>query len=177
MNFLISVVLTVAIFVLFFLLLKLGEWLQSKISFLHDPVYVPSTPQAIFSMLKLAQPKKGQIVVDLGSGDGRLLLAFAKKGCNCIGYEINPILVWKSNQLARKHNVEKRMHFYCKSFWQADISQADIITLFMTASIMERLEKKLLKGVKQGTKVVSQRFRFPHWKIQKQQGDSALYIR
>ena len=176
-TFLISLGITAVIFIVFWVLLNLGEWIQSKISFLHDPVYVPSTAKAIATMLVLANPKADQIVIDLGSGDGRLLLAFAQKGCLCIGYEINPVLVWKSRELAKKHHLQDKMQFYCKSFWLADLSTADTLVLFMTESIMDRLEKKVHVEVKQGAKVVSQRFRFPTWKISKKIADCCLYIR
>lgn len=175
-TFLISLTITAVIFIVFWVLLHFGEWIQSKISFLHDPVYVPSTKQSITNMVKLAQPRPGQVVIDLGSGDGRLLLAFARKGCRCIGYEINPVLVWKSRQLAKKHHLQDKMSFFCKSFWQADLSKADVVTLFMTESIMLELERKVFSEVSKGTKVVSQRFRFPNWKISKTITDCYLYL-
>ena len=66
--------------------------IAEKISFLNDPVYVPSTPKAIRSMLELAQAKPGDHVIDFGSGDGRIVIAFAQLGCYASGIEIDPLL-------------------------------------------------------------------------------------
>jgi len=159
-----------------FLMIKIGEFCQKRIQFLHDPVYVPSQAEAVQRMIQLSRPQVKDRVCDLGSGNGRLVIDFAKLGCQTIGYEIDPFLVWESKNNIQKNGVSDRAQICWKSFWLADLSQVDILLLFMTASIMEKLELKLRAELKPGAKVVSQRFPLPHWKPEKKIGDCYLYI-
>jgi predicted RNA methylase len=158
-------------------LLRFGSWVQYKIPLLHDPVYIPSSYEAVQKMVKLGAPKKEDVVMDLGSGDGRLLIAFAKKGCKGIGYEINPFIARKSRQNIKAAGLEKKITIYTRSFWKADMSTCTIITLYATASIMERLEKKLQHELPRQTRVVTQRFPFPHWEVKRKIDNCYLHIK
>lgn len=158
-----------------FVALKLGQFFSARIQFLHDPVYVPSQDQAVVDMLTLAKPQKGQLVLDLGSGDGKLVIAFAKLGCQVIGYEIDPFLVWTARRRIHQLGLEKCASVKWQSFWQADVGQADVVVIFATASIMEKLGQKLATETKNTAKIISERFIFPNWPDKKKLGECRLY--
>jgi len=120
------------------------------------------------AMIRLAGIKKGTIVYDLGSGNGKLLLLAAKKGAKAVGYEINPMLVLLS--------ILRGAPTHWKNFWHADIRDADVIFLYLIPWKMERLAEKLKKECKKGTVVVSNSFIFPGWKIIRQDTANRVYV-
>jgi hypothetical protein len=157
--------------------LWIGYLLQKRISFLHDPVYVPSTEKSVHTMLKLAKLQAGQTAIDFGSGDGRIVIALAQKGIHAIGYEINPLLVWQSRgEIARLH-LEHVAEIHLSSFWNADVSQANAVFLYTTASIMTRLRDKLFAEMPTKAKVISQEFVLPKWKVKEKVDNVYLYVR
>jgi 16S rRNA A1518/A1519 N6-dimethyltransferase RsmA/KsgA/DIM1 with predicted DNA glycosylase/AP lyase activity len=111
-------------------------------------------------MVLLADPKPNDIAVDLGSGDGRLVEALAKKGIEAHGFEINPLLVLYSRYRLRKL---KNAKIYWKNFWTADLSRYNIIMFFQTGKVMPALKKKIQKESSK-SKVVSYYWRFPKQK-------------
>lgn len=121
--------------------------------------YLPSLDghrKAAFDLLKL---KPGQIVIDLGCGDGRFLRAAAKKGFKAEGYELNPFMYafsWLTNLRYRK---QVKVHF--GNFWRADISKADAIYVFLYGRYMGRLDKKIKKEAKKGILLASHTFQIP----------------
>ncbi len=111
-------------------------------------------------MIELAHITKGTRVIDLGSGDGKLLFLAAQQGARATGFEINPFLVLFTNIKAIFSPYHVRAIW--KNFWQADISKADVILLYLIPWKMKQLEDKLLKETKPGTKIISNSFIFPH---------------
>lgn len=99
----------------------------------------------------------------------------AKKGAIVHGYEVNPILVWRSRNFIKNAGLEKKAFIHWKSFWGEDLSKFDVITVYGITYIMEKLEKKLQSELKPGTRVVSNYFTFPTWKPAKQDGEILLY--
>lgn len=142
------------IFALFFFFLVL--------SFYTGAPYVPSKSKAACRMIELAHITKGTRVIDLGSGDGKLLFLAASYGAIATGYEINPFLVLFANMKALCSPYRTRVYAIWKNFWQADISHADVILLYLIPWKMDQLEDKLLKETKPGTKIISNSFIFPH---------------
>src|SRR3989338_11665358 len=132
--------------------------------FTQGAIFVPSKKNTIESMVKLSNVKKGDRVCDLGSGDGRIVIAFAKKGAKSFGYEINPLLVWISRYYIKKNKLEKNATIYWKSFWKEDLSKYEIVTVFGIDYIMSRLERKLKKELKSGSIILVNLFPFPNWK-------------
>ncbi len=159
-----------------FVVLKCGTFFQKRIQFLHDPVYVPSLDEASQRMIILAKPTKKDLVADLGSGNGKLLLDFAPLSKHVDGYEIDPFLAFESRRKIHRIGY-KNIDVKWESFWKPSFHEYDIILLYMTASIMKKLEEKLLRELKPGARVISQRFQFPHWKPEKKLGDCFLYIK
>lgn len=135
-----------------------------------------SRDEDIEGMLKLLKPKKGQKAVDIGSGDGRLVILLAQKGLVVDGYEINPWLVFRSNRDIQRLGLQKRAHVYWKSMWEADFSDYDIVTIYAIKHIMGKLEKKLQKELPKGAKVASNYFTFPSWKPIKEDQRIHLYL-
>jgi len=129
------------------------------------------------AMFELARIKTGELVVDLGSGDGQLLIEAAQKGAKCIGYEINPWLVYVSRSRVKKLGLQDKIKIIKKSLWRADVSQADVILLFGIVHIMPRLEKKLQAELRSGARVVSFTFSFPHWVAKNSRENVKLYLK
>jgi precorrin-6B methylase 2 len=130
-------------------------------------VYVPSKPEAIDTMLKLAKLKPGMKVTDLGCGDGRVVLAFAEAGAIAHGYEVNPLLVWRAKRAINKAGLGNRAFVHLKSYWDVDLSAFDVVTVYGITYIMESLEEKLIDELRPGAKVLSNYFTFPNWKKSK----------
>lgn len=123
----------------------------------------------IFDDIKLP---KNSLIVDLGSGDGRLLVIAAKKGFRAIGYEINPILFIITKIRLLKYN---NANVYLKNFWYADISKADLVFSFLATRYMPKLENKLLKELKAGSYFVSYAFELPNIKLIKKSKSAHYY--
>ena len=103
-------------------------------------------------------------MADLGSGDGRILIEFAKKGAIAEGYEINPVLVFIARMKIRRLGLEKKARVFWKSFWREDLSQYKVITVFGIDYIMKRMEKKLYKELSRGSRIIVNLFPFPNKK-------------
>jgi SAM-dependent methyltransferase len=130
-----------------------------------DVVYVP-TPQAVVdAMLQLAEVKATDVVYDLGSGDGRILITAAKQyGARGVGVEIDPALVAKATAAAAAAGVGERVTFVTGNLFSADIREATVVTLYLLQSINERLRPKLVRELKPGTRIVSHVFNMgPEW--------------
>jgi len=134
-----------------------------------DVVYVP-TPQAVVdAMLEVAGVKNTDIVYDLGSGDGRMVITAAKKyGARGVGIEIDPGLVKQATANAVAAGVADRVRFVTQNLFDANIRDANVVTLYLLQSINERLRPKLVRELKPGTRVVSHVFNMgPEWPAEK----------
>lgn len=131
---------------------------------IRGAVYYPTRPESVERMMRLANAKPGDRITDLGSGDGRILIAFAKEGIEAHGFEVNPILVWKSRRAIRRAGFDKIAIVCWQSFWSVSLDPYDIVTVFGIPHIMKQLKKKLERELKPGSRVVSNVFKFPDWK-------------
>jgi SAM-dependent methyltransferase len=141
-----------------------------------DVPYVPTTDLAVAAMLKLADVKKGDVVYDLGCGDGRIVITAAKQmGARGVGIDINPQRISEARENARKAGVEKLVRFEENDLFQADIRGASVVTLFLLPEINLKLRPKLLRDLKPGTRIVSNTFDMGDWKPDKEStvGDPA----
>ncbi len=120
--------------------------------------YAPSTHKGIEMMLDMLTLKPGEKVLDLGSGDGKIVIAASKRGVQATGYEINPILVWIS-----KWRVQGRGKIERANFWKKDLGEFDAIIIFGVSYVMKGLEEKLKRELKPGVRVVTNYFTFPTW--------------
>ncbi len=138
-------------------------------------IYVPTKPEVVKKMINLADIKPGGKAIDLGSGDGRLVIALAKAGVEAHGYEINPFLVRLAQKNIRKAGISDRAFIHLKSFWKEDFSKFNIVTVYGMSYIMGKLELKLKKELKADAKVVSNSFAFPNWQHSKKEEGIYLY--
>jgi SAM-dependent methyltransferase len=129
-----------------------------------DTPYVP-TPQAVVErMLDLAKVKAGEMVVDLGSGDGRIMITAAKEyGARGFGVEIDPYLVQTSNEQAVRAGVADRVKFLKQDLFKTDFHEADVLTLYLLPDVNAALRPKILSEMKPGTRVVSHDYGMGTW--------------
>jgi len=132
-----------------------------------DVVFVPTPPDVVDAMLKLAKVTSSDVVYDLGSGDGRILIAAAKTyGARGVGIDIDPERVREATANARANNVADKVSFRREDLFVADISPATVVTLYLSPSVNSRLAPKLMMELKPGTRIVSHAFDFGSWKPQ-----------
>jgi SAM-dependent methyltransferase len=128
-----------------------------------------ATPQAVaYEMLQLAGASARDVVFDLGSGDGRIpILAAQKYGARGVGVELDPRLVEISRQVARDVELTDRVTFLEADLFDADISSATIVALYLSANVNAKLESKLRRDLRPGTRIVSRQFPIGAWPPEK----------
>ena len=127
-----------------------------------DVVWVPTSPALIEKMLDMAKVTPDDFVVDLGSGDGRMVIAAAKRGARALGVEYNPKMVALSRQLAAEAGVAERATFVEGDMYEADISKATVLALFLLPDNLRRLDPKF-RALRPGTRIVVNTFGIPDW--------------
>ena len=133
-----------------------------------DVEYEPSPQNVVEHMLKLANVHKGDVVYDLGCGDGRIVITATKQfGATGVGIDIDPIRIKESRQNARKAGVMNRVTFRLEDLFTADIQDATVVTLFLSGSVNLKLRPKLLRELKPGTRVVSYYWDMNDWEPDK----------
>ncbi len=126
--------------------------------------YVPSPQSVVSDMLTLAGVGPGDFVIDLGSGDGRIVLTAAKVfGARGFGVEIQDHLVKLSNEAARKEGVADRVKFLTQDLFKTDISQATVLTMYLLPNTVNMLKDKLLTELRPGTRVLSHDYPLAGW--------------
>ncbi len=125
--------------------------------------YVQSQDNQVEKMIEFAEIKSQEKAVDLGAGDGKIVIALAKKGIEAHGYEINPILVWKARQKINKARLNKKAFMHWGNLWGKNISDFDIIIIYGISFAMEKLEKKFKKEAKKNARIICNQFCFPTW--------------
>jgi SAM-dependent methyltransferase len=131
---------------------------------------VVATPTSIVDeILELAGVSRNDFVVDLGSGDGRIVIAaVARYGARGgFGVDISPEMVALSNQNAVKAGVGDRVHFYERDLFATDVREATVVTVYLLPSVMGQVERKLRAELRPGTRVVVHDFPFPEWQAER----------
>jgi len=136
--------------------------------------FVVSDKKTVGKVLEFAHVKRGQKVADLGSGDGRVVIALAKKGAIVHGYEINPFLVLLSRIYIWKQGLDNNAFIHLRNFWQVDLRNFDTVVVFGISYIMLELEKKFEKELKRGAIVITHTYKLPFWKPIK--SDKGVYL-
>jgi SAM-dependent methyltransferase len=140
---------------------------------------VRSSETIVTAMLKLAEVNSRDTVHDLGSGDGRIVIAAAKQfGAQGVGIEISPERVEEARSNAKKAGVESRVRFEVGDLFDADIRSANVVMLYLLPDLNLRLRPKLLNELKPGSRVVSRDFHLGDWKPEKEEivEGSHLYL-
>jgi cyclopropane fatty-acyl-phospholipid synthase-like methyltransferase len=134
-----------------------------------DVPYVPTPEGVVEGMLKLADVKASDTVIDLGCGDGRSVVMAAKKfGAKAIGYDIDPDRISDANANAKLAGVTDKVKFIEKNLFEADVKAASVVTLYLLPGVNEKLKPRLLKELKPGTRIVSHSFSMGDWEPVKQ---------
>lgn len=127
--------------------------------------YVPTPQRVVDAMLGIAGVTDRDYVIDLGSGDGRIVITAAQKyGARGKGYDIDGEMVERSTVAARKLKLEQRVHFEERDVLKADIREATVVTLYLLPDMMRALRDKLRGELRPGTRIVSHDFDFGDWK-------------
>jgi SAM-dependent methyltransferase len=130
-----------------------------------DVIYYPTPPETVTEMLRLANIKEGEVLYDLGSGDGRIPIAAAKQfGIRAVGIEIDPKLVKEAEENARNAGVFELVRFRNEDMFHIDISEANIVTLYLSEKLNVLLRPKLLRELRPGSRIISHDFLMGDWK-------------
>jgi SAM-dependent methyltransferase len=130
-----------------------------------DVPYVPTPPEVVSEMLNIAKVNKNDMLYDLGSGDGRIVIEAARRyGMRGVGVDINPELVKEATDNARKAGVSDRASFVEQDLFKTDLSKATVVTLYLLPEVNMRLRPKLFRELKPGTRIVSHAFDMGDWK-------------
>ncbi len=129
--------------------------------------FVPSPQVVVDKMVELAGVKKGDVVFDLGSGDGRIVIAAAKRGATAIGFEIDGDLVKESRENIRKAGVQDLAEIRQQDILTVDFSPASVVTMYLLPDVNLKLKPNLLSQLKPGSRLVSHAFDMGDWKPEK----------
>lgn len=143
----------------------------------RDVPFVPTSSERLKVILELAHVQPGQRVVDLGSGDGRVVIAMAKLGAVAFGYESDPYLFELSAENIKDVEVSGDIFVSRASFWEGSFEDFDVVTVFGVPEVMGRLEEKLRGELKAGAKVISNYFTFPTWEPEVGRNNIYLYLK
>lgn len=138
--------------------------------------FVAMEPEVVERVMKIAGIKKGEVFYDLGSGDGRLVIAAALHGAKAFGIEIDFLRVWYSRVWIWLLRLSKNARIFKKNIFEVDLSNADIVCLYLLPETNEKIQNKLEKELKKGTRVVSVAFTFPGWKPEKIDPKGTIYL-
>lgn len=138
--------------------------------------YIPSTRSNVDEMLRLAAVRPGDVVFDLGSGDGRIVISAAKEwGARGVGIEIDPELVKLSTANAVQAGVGDRAAFRQGDVLKADLREATVVTIYLLTSLVERLQPKLYAELRPGARVIAHDYPFPDWQPDRKVSISKTY--
>jgi SAM-dependent methyltransferase len=144
-----------------------------------DVPFVPTPDDVVSGMLRLANVKRNDVVYDLGSGDGRIVIAAAKRyGARGVGIDIDPERVAEASRNARAAKVADRVRFLNQDLFESDLSEATVVTLYLLPRLNLKLRPKLLAELKPGTRIVSHGFDMGEWKPERtvMVGDTAIHL-
>jgi ribosomal protein L11 methylase PrmA len=133
-----------------------------------DVIFVPTPHEVVEDMLRLANVRKGDVLYDLGSGDGRIAITAAKKyGIKAVGIDIDPERIREANENARKAGVANLVEFRQQDLFKADFREATVVTLYLLPDLNVKLRPRLWEELKPGTRIVSHQFDMGTWKPDK----------
>jgi ribosomal protein L11 methylase PrmA len=133
-----------------------------------DVIFVPTPQEVVEDMLRLANVTKGDVLYDLGSGDGRIPVTAAKLyGIRGVGIDIDPDRIREAQDNARRNGVESLVRFRLQDLFEADFREATVVTLYLLPDLNLKLRPRLLAELKPGTRIVSHQFDMGDWKPEK----------
>ncbi|TAK40954.1 MAG: class I SAM-dependent methyltransferase [Betaproteobacteria bacterium] len=133
-----------------------------------DVIFVPTPQEVVEDMLRLADVKKGDVLYDLGSGDGRIPVTAAKKyGVRAVGIDIDPDRIAEARDNARKAGVSQQAEFRLGDIFTMDFREATVVTLYLLPELNVKLRPRLWAELKPGTRIVSHQFDMDDWRPDK----------
>jgi ribosomal protein L11 methylase PrmA len=130
-----------------------------------DVVFVPTPQEVVDKMLEMAKVGKGDVLYDLGSGDGRIPVTAAKRfGIRAVGIDIDPQRIAEANENARKNGVANLVQFKREDLFKTKFGDATVVTLYLLPDLNVKLRPRLLAELKPGTRIVSHQFDMGTWK-------------
>lgn len=144
-----------------------------------DAPFVTTDYQVVDAMLAMAEVRPDDYVIDLGSGDGRILIAAARShGAHGLGVDIDPARIRESTANARAARVADRVQFRRQDLFETPLQQADVLTLYLTQEVNLRLRPRILAQMRPGTRVVSHDFHLGDWRADQRQriGSATVYL-
>lgn len=128
--------------------------------------FVSSPPEVVRRMLEIVEAKHGEILYDIGSGDGRILITAVQQFdvSQAVGVEMRSDLVKKAREAIEENGLTNKIRIFHKNVFEVDVSEADIITLYLTTTGNNKLRPKLEKELKKEARIVSHDFSFSDWK-------------
>jgi ribosomal protein L11 methylase PrmA len=130
-----------------------------------DTIFIPTPHEIVAAMLRLARVGPGDVVYDLGSGDGRIVIAAVKEfgAARGVGVELDATRVQEANESARRAGIADRVEFRREDLFETDLHSATVVTLYLSPTINARLRPKFLAELPPGARVVSHVFETPGW--------------
>jgi precorrin-6B methylase 2 len=130
-----------------------------------DVVYIPTPSEVVTAMLRMAKVDKNDVVYDLGSGDGRIVIAAVKEfgAERGVGIELDAARIQEANALARQAGVSNRVEFRRQDFFETSLREATVVTIYLGEAINLRLRPKLRAELRPGARVVSHAFHMGDW--------------
>jgi SAM-dependent methyltransferase len=158
----------------YFLVLGFLLWLVWPIFI--GAIFLPTPPEVVEKMLTLAEVGEGDVVYDLGSGDGRIVIGAAERGARGVGVEADAIRVLWSRIKAKRSPAGDRIRFLWGDFFKNSVAEASVVTVYQGESINNRLREKFEVELRPGSRVVSFSFKFEGWEPAKKHPDADVYL-
>jgi SAM-dependent methyltransferase len=158
----------------YFLILSFLLWLIWPIFI--GAIFLPTPMDVVEKMLDLADVGEGDVVYDLGSGDGRIIIEAAKRGARAIGVEVDPLRVLWARLRANHSPARNRLRVIRGDFFKTSLCEASVVTVYQGESINNRLKKKFEAELKPGSRVVSFSFKFEGWDPSMKHPESDIYL-
>ncbi len=144
-----------------------------------DVIFVPTPNDVVNKMLEMAAVTAKDVVYDLGCGDGRIVITAAQRnGARGVGIDIDPERIREANENAARAKVTDKVNFVLGDLFEADISEATVVTLYLLTELNLKLRPKLMRDLRPGTRVVSHAFAMGNWKPERSESvsGSAVYL-
>lgn len=140
-------------------------------------IYVPTPKKYVEKMLELADLHESDVLYDIGSGDGRIILEAAEKlGVSAVGIEADPLRVlWSKLKIARSKNRDK-IKVKWGNFYNVDLRNATVVTVFQGETVNSKLKEKFERELKPGTRIVSYTYQFYGWKMERKHPNAQVYL-
>lgn len=170
---LITIIVAILLIILGFSLLVF--LIFNSLGFFAGAPYAATPAEIVNKLFTIVSVGKDDIVYDLGSGDGRILIEAAKRGAKGVGWEINfPLYLWSVRRI-KQFKLEKKVKIHFGNFWTKKLGKATVIFAFLLPEHMERLERKLEKELQPGTKVITYLAKLPNRKPVREEAGLAVY--